>query len=48
MRWIVERIRGGDNYENNNNEWIYEKKETEGLIIAAQDQALPTRWKRLT
>ena len=28
--------------------WIrngYKKKETEGLITAAQDEALPTRWR---
>ena len=25
----------------------YMKKETEGLIVAAQDQALPTRWKKV-
>ena len=25
----------------------YVKKETEGLITAAQDQALPTRWRKV-
>ena len=42
-------MRGTEEVRDNNNSWLwmkkgYLKKETEGLIMAAQDQSFQTRW----
>ena len=42
-------MRGTEEVRDNNNCWLwmkkgYLKKETEGLIMAAQDQSFQTRW----
>ena len=42
-------VRGTEEVRDDNNSWLwvkkgYLKKETEGLIIAAHDQSLRTRW----